>query len=69
MKLNELKELAPNELSIRTQELRQEIFHLRLQQQAGQLEKPHLLNTLRREIAQLQTIFTQKTTKTPSKAH
>ncbi|HLB32824.1 MAG: 50S ribosomal protein L29 [Verrucomicrobia bacterium RIFCSPHIGHO2_12_FULL_41_10] len=69
MKLTEIKELTPQELSARTQELRQEIFHLRLQQQAGQLEKPHLLRTLRREIAQLQTFLTQKTTKTSSKAY
>lgn len=68
MKLTEIKELTPQELTARTQELRQEIFHLRLQQQAGQLEKPHLLRTLRREIAQLQTFLTQKTTKTSSKA-
>ena len=68
MKLTEIKELTPRELTEKTRELRQEVFHLRLQQQAGQLEKPHLLRVLRREIAQLQTFLTQKTTKT-SKAH
>ena len=49
MTLDEIRELTPTELSSRKKELRQEIFHLRLQQQAGQLEKPHLLRTLRRE--------------------
>ena len=68
MKLTEIKELTPRELTEKTRELRQEVFHLRLQQQAGQLEKPHLLRVLRREIAQLQTFLNQKTTKT-SKAH
>ena len=61
MNLDEIKELTPYELSSRKKELRQEIFHLRLQQQAGQLEKPHLLRTLRHEIARVETVLTAKT--------
>ena len=34
MTLDEIRELTPTELSSRKKELRQEIFHLRLQQQA-----------------------------------
>jgi large subunit ribosomal protein L29 len=60
MNLDEIRELTPTEISSRKKELRQEIFHLRLQQQAGQLEKPHLLRTLRREIARLETVLTVK---------
>ena len=60
MTLDEIRELTPNELSSRKKELRQEVFHLRLQQQAGQLEKPHLLRSLRREIARLETVLTEK---------
>ncbi|MFZ4116542.1 MAG: 50S ribosomal protein L29 [Chthoniobacterales bacterium] len=60
MTTTEIKELTPKELSSRIQEQRQEIFHFRLQQQAGQLEKPHLLRLARREIARLQTILKQK---------
>ena len=60
MNLDEIRELTPTELSSRKKELRQEIFHLRLQQQAGQLEKPHLLTTMRREIARLETVLTAK---------
>lgn len=63
MTIAEIKELTPKELAAKTKELRQEIFHFRLQQQAGQLEKPHLMRVARREIARLQTILTQKTTK------
>lgn len=61
MTLDEIRELTPTELSSRKKELRQEIFHLRLQQQAGQLEKPHLLRSLRREIARLETVLAAKT--------
>ncbi|KAB2639622.1 MAG: 50S ribosomal protein L29 [Verrucomicrobia bacterium] len=61
MNLDEIRELTPNELSSRKKELRQEIFHLRLQQQAGQLEKPHLLRSLRHEVARVETVLTAKT--------
>jgi large subunit ribosomal protein L29 len=61
MTLDEIRELTPTELYSRKKEIRQEIFHLRLQQQAGQLEKPHLLRTLRREVARLETVLNTKT--------
>lgn len=64
MTLDEIRELTPPEIAARKKELRQEIFHLRLQQQAGQLEKPHLLRTLRREIARLETVLTVKSNAT-----
>ena len=36
------------------------MFHLRLQQASGQLEKPSELRSLRREIARIETVLTQK---------
>lgn len=60
MKLKEIHELTPNELSARKRELKDEIFHLRIQQQSGQLEKPSLLRSLRREIARVETVLTKK---------
>jgi large subunit ribosomal protein L29 len=61
MKIKEIRDLTRDELSTRRRELKQEIFHLRLQQQTGQLEKPSLIRSLRREIAQVETILTEKT--------
>ena len=60
MKIKEIRELSPEELESRKRELKQEIFHLRLQQQGGQLEKPSLIRSLRREIARVETIKNQK---------
>jgi large subunit ribosomal protein L29 len=62
MKIKEIRELTREELQVRKRELKEEIFHLRVQQQSGQLEKPSLLRTLRREIARLETVLTQKQT-------
>lgn len=60
MKIKEIRDLTPAELTARKRELKNEMFHLRLQQQSGQLENPSLIRVLRREIAQVETIFTQK---------
>jgi large subunit ribosomal protein L29 len=61
MKTKEIRELSPAELSARKHELREESFHLRIQQQSGQLENPSTLRALRREIARIETVLTQKT--------
>ena len=60
MKIKEIRELSADELVSRQRELKQESFHLRLQQQAGQLEKPSQLRAIRREVARLETVLTQK---------
>jgi len=61
MKIADLRELTIKELLSRKRELRQEAFNLRIQQQNGQLEKPHLLKSIRRNIARIETTITRKT--------
>lgn len=67
MKTKEFRELSVQELHTRKRELRQEAFHLRLQQQSGQLEKPSQIRSIRREVARLETVLTEKTSKKDSK--
>jgi large subunit ribosomal protein L29 len=66
MKNKEILELSLPELAARKHELREESFHLRMQQQSGQLEKPSQLRAIRREIARLETALTQKTKSAPA---
>lgn len=61
MKTKEIRELTRDELATRKRELREESFHLRIQQQSGQLEKPSQLRAIRREIARIETVLTEKT--------
>jgi large subunit ribosomal protein L29 len=61
MKIKEIRDLTREELATRKRELREESFHLRIQQQSGQLERPSTLRDIRREIARLETVLTQKT--------
>lgn len=67
MKIAEIKELTAKELLARKRELREEVFNLRIQQQSGQLEKPHMLRALRRNIARIETVLSRKTATPPAK--
>jgi large subunit ribosomal protein L29 len=60
MKMKEITELSMDELLTKRRDLRQESLHLRLQQQSGQLEQPSRLRLLRRDIARLETVLTQR---------
>jgi large subunit ribosomal protein L29 len=60
MKIKEIRDLSAAELSARRHQLKEELFHLRLQQQSGQLEKPSLLRSLRKEIARIETVSNEK---------
>jgi len=60
MKIKEIRELTQDELATRKRELREESFHLRIQQQSGQLENPSQLRAIRREVARIETVLTQK---------
>jgi len=60
MKIKEIRDLSFDELQTRQRDLKQESFHLRLQQQAGQLEKPSQLREIRREVARIESVLTQR---------
>jgi len=68
MKIKEIRELSVDELGSRRRDLSQEIFHLRLQQQSGQLEKPSQLREIRREIARIETVITERKSKASQEA-
>jgi large subunit ribosomal protein L29 len=60
MKFAELKDLTLPELSARSNELRRELFNLRLQKASAQLEKTARVRTLRKDIARIETALTQR---------
>ncbi len=67
MKFKEIQEMSSEELTTKKRDLRQESLHLRLQQQSGQLEQPSRLRLLRRQVAQLETVLSQRAQKTEAK--
>ncbi|OLC28104.1 MAG: 50S ribosomal protein L29 [Verrucomicrobia bacterium] len=67
MKMKEIVEMSTDELLTKRRDLRQESLHLRLQQQSGQLEQPSRLRLLRRDVARIETLLSQRATQTEKK--
>ena len=68
MKTSPWKNLTEEELLQRRQEALKEMFNLRLQRTAGQLEKPSRLRDLRRDVARANTFLRQRPTQTKEPA-
>jgi large subunit ribosomal protein L29 len=60
MKGNELRELSVDDLEKKVQDLNQELFNLKFQMAAGQLENSARLPQTRRDIARAMTILREK---------
>ncbi len=60
MKIADLKVSTDDQLSGRLQELKREQFNLRFQKATNQLEKPARVRVVRRDIARILTLQTQR---------
>ena len=60
MKANELKDKTVEQLQEELLGLRREQFNLRMQAATGQLNQTHMLKQVRRDIARVKTILTEK---------
>jgi large subunit ribosomal protein L29 len=67
MKTKDIIESSTDELLTKRRDLRQERLHLRLQQQSGQLEQPSRLRLLRRDVARIETVLSQRAKETEKK--
>lgn len=68
MTSKEIRELSPAEITTKLRETREQLLGLRLRKQTGQVEKTHELRTLRKDIARLETVLTEKKAKAPAAA-
>ena len=60
MKIVDARNFTDSELVAKKKDARQEYFNLRLQQQTGALEKPSRLNELRKDVAKLETVISER---------
>ena len=60
MKASELRELTNEELQIRLQETRRELFNLRQQWYAGSLMDANAMTFVRKDIARILTILRER---------
>lgn len=60
MKARELRELSPQELRDKLEELRKKLMELNFQRRTAHVEKPHLFREVKREIARILSIIKEK---------
>lgn len=57
MKAKELREMTPQELSVKLVDLKGELFNLRFQLATGQLENTSQIKSVKKDIARVRTIL------------
>ena len=60
MKAKDLFVLSTEELTVKLNSLKQELFNLRFKHATGQLENANVLNTIKKDIARVKTILTER---------
>jgi len=60
MTVKEIRELENDALLVEIDELKEELFDLRFQQAVGQLENPARLKEIRKTIARIKTVITER---------
>ena len=60
VKVNEIKAMTTEQLNAKLAELKKELFNLRFQHAVNQLENPHKITEVKREIARVMTVLNEK---------
>jgi large subunit ribosomal protein L29 len=60
MKTKDIRKLETKDIEKKIKEAKEELFNLRFQQAAGNLEKPSRLNELRKDVARMKTIIRER---------
>jgi len=60
VKVKEFRELSTEQLETKLTELKRELFNLRFQHAINQLENPHKITDVKRDIARVMTVLHEK---------
>ncbi len=60
MKANDIRKMSAEELESKLKELKGELFNLRFQHAINQLENPHKIADVKKDIARVMTILHEK---------
>ena len=60
MKVKEMRDKSEHELETREKELSEQLFKLRFQRATGRIENPMKIREVKREIARIKTILTER---------
>ena len=60
MKIDEVRGMTPDQLTDALINLKKEQFNLRFQKATGQIEKTHRVEQVRRDIARIKTVLSER---------
>ncbi len=60
MKARDLRQLSTEELQVKYEELRDQLFKLKIQKTIGQLDNPAKIKLVKRDIARILTILRER---------
>ncbi|MDD5496618.1 MAG: 50S ribosomal protein L29 [Candidatus Omnitrophica bacterium] len=60
MKANELRNMTADEIKMKVDSLKKELYNLRTEAEAGRVEKPHKIKDVRKDIARCETVLREK---------
>ena len=60
MKVTELRDMTAAELQAKLKELKSELFNLRFQHAINQLDNPHRISDVKKDIARVMTVLQEK---------
>jgi len=59
-KIEEMRNLAKEELHLKLKAFKEELFKLNAQRYSGRVEKPHMISSVKRNIARVMTLLNEK---------
>ena len=59
MKTSDIRKMSKEDINKKIVESKKELFDLRMKQASGNLDKPHRLNALRKDVARLKTVLNE----------
>ena len=60
MKAKELREMSEQDLAAKLKDLKQELFNLRFQHAINQLDNPHKIADVKKDIARVLTVLSEQ---------
>ena len=60
IKANELRNMTADEIRLKLEGLKKDLYALRTEAKAGRIEKPHKIKEARKDIARCETIIKEK---------
>jgi len=60
IKINELRNMTADEIKMKEEALKKDLFGFRSDAQIGKIEKPHRINEIRKDIARCETVLKEK---------